>query len=280
MDLVDMKKFAEYNNGHKYILTIIDCFTKYGMAYLLKSKKPEELIDGLSKAFKLYGIPLKVFSDNGTEFLAKSVKTFLKELNIRQWNSRNPGKAVLVERFNRTIKERLWAHMTDNNNFKYIDVLDDIIESYNNSEHSSTGYAPASVGKEEVIKILENNISDEEPVQPSTVKVGDYVRVGKTKLTFEKGYETNYSAMLYKISGVRKSRNHNIYSVRDLANRIEPGWFYEKELSKVIIDRHEKHRVEKIVRQRKVNGRLQYLIRWAGYPSNYDSWEWADDLEK
>ena len=107
MDLVDMKKFAEYNNGHKYILTIIDCFTKYGMAYLLKSKKPEELIDGLSKAFKLYGIPLKVFSDNGTEFLAKSVKTFLKELNIRQWNSRNPGKAVLVERFNRTIKERL-----------------------------------------------------------------------------------------------------------------------------------------------------------------------------
>ena len=69
-------------------------------------------------------------------------------------------------------------------------------------------------------------------------------------------------------------------SLRDLANRQEPGWFYEKELSKVVIDRHEKHRVERIVRQRKVQGRLQHLVRWAGYPSNYDSWEWADELQK
>lgn len=279
MDLVDMQTFSEFNNGFKYILTVIDCFSRYGMAYPLKSKKPEEVIEGLSKAFKLYGIPLKVFSDNGTEFLAKSVKSFLKELNIQQWNSKNPGKAVMVERFNRTLKERLWVYMTDQNNFEYIDVLDDVVESYNNTIHSATGYAPSQVGQNEIIKILNKDNEKDESNEP-LFKVGDYVRVAKTKLTFEKGYETKYSRMLYKISGSRKSGNFNIYSLRDLANRQEPGWFYEKELSKVVIDRHEKHRVDRIVRQRKVQGRLQHLVRWAGYPSNYDSWEWADELQK
>ena len=103
--------------------------------------------------------------------------------------------------------------------------------------------------------------------------------MAKTKLTFEKGYETKYSQMLFKISGIRQTNEHYIYSLRDLANRSEPGWFYEKELSKVIIDKNEKHRIEKIVRQRKVKGRLQYLVNWAGYPSTYDSREWADELE-
>ena len=110
MDLIDMQKFSEDNDGYKYIMTVIDCFSRYAMAIPMKSKRPEEVIAGLSKAFKEYGIPLKVFSDNGTEFLARPVKAFLKELSIQQWNSKNPGKVVQVERFNRTLKERLWVY--------------------------------------------------------------------------------------------------------------------------------------------------------------------------
>ena len=97
MDLVDMQKFAEFNNGVKYILTVIDCFSRYAFAVPLKSKKPKEIIEAMTTVFKEYGIPLKIFTDKGTEFLNKDVEAFLKELNICQWYSNNPGKAVMAE---------------------------------------------------------------------------------------------------------------------------------------------------------------------------------------
>jgi len=279
MDLIDMQKFAEFNDGYKFALTIIDCFSRYGMAIPITSKKPINIIEGLTKAFKEYGIPLKVFSDNGTEFLARPVKMFLKELNIHQWNSKNPGKAVQVERFNRTLKERLWVYMTHENNYRYIDVLEDVVKGYNDSIHSSTGFAPSKVGQDEIITILEKDQRPSSPVKKPTFQLGDKVRVAKSKLTFEKGYETKYSELLFKIHEVRQSDEHYIYQIIDLAGKVEPGWFYEKELSKVRENSRASHRIARIVRERKLKGRLQYLVNWAGYPSAFDSWEYADKLQ-
>ena len=107
MDLVDMQKFAEFNDGVKYILTAIDCFSRYAFSIPLKSKKPKEIIEAMTTVFKEYGIPLKIFTDKGTEFLNKEVEAFLRDLNVLQWYSYNPDKAVMAERFNRTLKERL-----------------------------------------------------------------------------------------------------------------------------------------------------------------------------
>ena len=90
MDLVDLQKFAEFNDGVKYLLTAIDCFTRYAFAVPLKSKKPTEIIQAISQIFKECGIPLKIFTDKGTEFLNKHVKAFLKELNMQQWYSKQP----------------------------------------------------------------------------------------------------------------------------------------------------------------------------------------------
>jgi len=278
VDLIDMQKVADFNEGFKYLLTVIDCFSRYCMAVPIKNKTPQSTIEGLTKVFKEYGIPLKLFSDNGTEFLARPVKAFLKELNIQQWNSKNPGKAVQVERFNRTLKERLWVYMTDKNNLRYIDVLDDVLRGYNDSVHSSTGFAPSKVGSDEVMQILEHQDAQQAHIKLPSFEPGDHVRVAKEKLTFEKGYETKYSQMIYKIQAIRRTDSHYIYRIVDLAGLVEPGWFYENELSKVVIDKYEKHRIARIVRERKLNGRLQYLVNWAGYPSNYDSWEFADEV--
>ena len=128
-----------------------------------------------------------------------------------------------VERFNRTFKERLWVYMTDYNKERYIDVLPEVVKGYNDSVHSSTGFAPSAVGDEHVIQILRAESPAAEPTKGPAFRVDDYVRVAKTKLTFEKGYETKYSQMLFKISGIRQTNEHYIYSLRDLANHSEPG---------------------------------------------------------
>ena len=86
--------------------------------------------------------------------------------------------------------------------------------------------------------------------QPA-LQVGDFVRFAETKVTFEKGYETNYSKLLYKIREVRQTHSQHIYAIEDLAGKAQPGYFYEHELSRVIIDKREKLRIAKIIKQRK-----------------------------
>ena len=170
------------------------------------------------------------------------------------------------------------VHYTDQNNYRYIEVLDYVVKGYNASEHSSTGYAPKDVTHGHVDLILGR--SSGEPIdKPPQFKVGDTVRVSTSKLTFEKGYETNYSEMIFRITEVRESDGHVLYRIADLANKGQPGSFYEQELSKVILDERQKHRIAKIIRQRKVRGRTQYLVNSVGYPSSFDSWEYADDIE-
>jgi len=279
MDLVDLQKFAEFNDGFKHLLTVIDCFTRYGFAIPLKSKKPGEIIEALSTIFKDYGLPTKVFTDKGTEFLNKDVKSFLKELSVQQWYSQNPGKAVQVERFNRTLKERLWVHMTDKNYYRYIDVLNDVLKGYNDTVHSSTGFAPSAITNDDVITILDNMMPEKTKRRTARFEAGDKVRVATNKLTFEKGYESKYSEKLFEIVKIRISHGKILYQIKDLAGRVEPGWFYEEELSKVVIDEHEVHRISKIIRQRTVKGKLQYLVHWVGYPSAFDSWEFVDQLK-
>ena len=102
------------------------------------------------------------------------------------------------------------------------------------------------------------------------------MRVSTSKRAFVKGYEANYSEMIFKITEVRQSDEHYLYKISDLADKIEPGWFYKKEMSKVRSD--EKLRIAKIVRQRITKGRKQYLVNWVGYPSAFDSWQYADEL--
>ena len=83
MDLVDMQKFAEFNNGYKHLLTVIDCFSRYAFVVPLKSKNPKEIIEAMSTVFKEHGIPLKIFTDKRSECVNKDVRAFLKELNVQ-----------------------------------------------------------------------------------------------------------------------------------------------------------------------------------------------------
>lgn len=282
IDLAFMLKFSKFNDSYLYLLTIIDCFSRYGFAIPLKSKNPKEIVDGLAIAFKGYGIPLKCQSDNGLEFKNKTVKSFFKDCGVVYYTTTNDDiKCALVERFNRTIKERLWTHMTQNNNFRYIDILPSVIQSYNYTIHSSTGFAPALVGtKESMIirqQILDKQIQNSST--PSRLQIGDLVRLAKRKLTFEPGYESNFTEEIFVVTAVSKSENLSLYRVKDRSGEEVSGLFYDAELSKVIERQEHHHRISKIIKTRRRKGEEQYLVRWSGYGPAFDSWENKADLE-
>ena len=171
--------------------------------------------------------------------------------------------------------------MTEKNGFRYLDVLPRVLDSYNDSVHSSTGFAPVRMGTPECYEHREKLTQQVKPVtHQAKYAIEDYVRIRKKRKTFEKGFETNYTDEIFTI--VKTSRHPNditLYTIKDRSHLVIDGQFYEQELSKVIVDENPRyHYIEQVLRTRKRKGVEEYLIRWAGFPAAFDSWEPVKNL--
>ena len=114
-----MTAFKDYNDGYTFLLLVIDTFSKYGYLVPLKNKKGETVADALKDIFKKRK-PEKLWTDKGKEFYNKDVKDL-----VELYSTENEEKSSIAERWVRTIKEKMWKYFTDNNTYKYIDVLPD-----------------------------------------------------------------------------------------------------------------------------------------------------------
>lgn len=278
-DLVDMRAYSKYNYGYKYILTVIDVFSKYAWAVPLISKTGEELVKALLSIFSCGREPLKLNTDQGTEFENRKVKTFLKEKNIHFFTTRSDKKAAVVERFNRTLKNKMWRYFTHSNTYRFTDVLGDFIQSYNNTYHRSIKMAPANVNYDNETKVyiaLYGTSNAKLPVKYNFA-IGDTVRVSKYKSAFEKGYLPNWSEELFTVCK-RYPRQPPVYQILDYAGDIIEGTFYEPELQKVTKN-DQTYIIEKIVERKKAkNGNMLVLVKWRGYPSNMNTWVAEKDI--
>jgi hypothetical protein len=130
IDLVDMKHFSRINKGYKYLLTVIDIFSKYAWAIPIKSKKPESSLEAFENILESSNRkPEKIWCDGGNEFKGVFQK-FLDKNKILKYMTHNEGKSVVVERFNRTLKERMWKQFTIDNTNQYLDMLPLLMEKY------------------------------------------------------------------------------------------------------------------------------------------------------
>ena len=269
-DLADLSSLQKHNRGYRYLLTCIDVLSKYAWAIPLKSKRGEEIVNAFKTIFKTRK-PKSIQSDSGTEFKNKVFQKFLKQEGVRFFTTFNNTKASVVERFNRTLKTKMWKYFTHNHTYHYIDVLDKLLQSYNRTYHSSIKRAPEDVTPENQSDVWFTLYGDMENVKrkPCVFQVGDTVRVSKHKLTFEKGYETNWTEELFIVTEC-VLRDPPVYRIKDLLDEPIQGTFYSQELQKV--QPKNEYTIEKILKKRWRKGRLEYEVKFKGYPSKFNQW--------
>lgn len=282
-DLVELGSMKDDNDGYRYLLVVIDVLSKFVWVIPLLSKTTSAVANGFNQILaSTERRPTTLQSDKGKEFVGAAFQKLLKENDIRFRTTRNPDiKAAVVERFNRTLKDRMWRYFTHKNTHRYIDVLQSLVSSYNNTVHSSIRMAPSAVTLYNAAE-ARANIQRRHPRRERSkllFKIDDLVRISKTKGTFAKGYEANWSEELFKIRRVLPGIP-NVYELEDLAGEQIDGLFYEPELQRVKKDvDNDTFEIDKIIRSRGHGASKQVLVSWKGYPAKFNSWISADSVQ-
>lgn len=277
-DLTDLQQLANDNDGHKYILLVIDVFSRWACARVVKSKSGsditkafQDILDNEKRA------PNQLQTDKGKEFLNTQFQTMLKKYKIDHYVTENQEiKASLVERLQRTIKTRLFRYFTHSNSYRYVDVIQNLIKSYNDTIHSGIGMKPNEVNYENQEELWQELYYEPEMSTKFKFDIGDRVRISKYSTVFGKGYLPLWSEEVFTISR-RHRTNPPVYSLKDDSGSELTGTWYEPELQRIIKDENV-YKIEKILSTRKLNGKTQYLVRWAGYPPSFDSYVNKSDL--
>ena len=275
IDLADLSSLATHNDGMRYLLTCIDVFSKRALAVPVRTKGAREVSDAFETVLE-DGKCNMVQSDKGTEFLNSTFQSMLKRHGIKFYTSENEDlKASVVERFNRTLKTKMFHYFTYANTRRYVDVLSDLLHSYNDNHHRSIGMSPNEVNadNEDVVRARLY------PPKPKSHKwkyqVGDRVRMAMQRRPFRKGYLGEWSEEIFEIAK-RLPTTPVTYELVDLAGERIKGRFYEPEIQMVIKSDDERFDIDRVLKTRKRNGKIQYLVSWKGYPSKFDSW--VDEL--
>ena len=127
-DLADMSSKTEYNDDFTFILTCIDCFSKYAWAIPIVNKQADNIILALKAILKSGRKPKRLQTDKGTEFLNRKVQSFLNQHNIQLFTTQSDKKASIVERFNRTLKGRMYKYFTAKNTYRYVGVIQPLVD--------------------------------------------------------------------------------------------------------------------------------------------------------
>ncbi|XP_065665691.1 uncharacterized protein LOC136087113 [Hydra vulgaris] len=282
--LIDMKSFSKFNDCIKYLLMVIDVFSKYGWIVPLKIKTGVDVANALNKIFgnskkfhrsegkKLTDFSVdpkdlkerkcqKMWVDKGLEFYNVHVKAFGVEL----YSTENEEKSCVVERWNRTMKDKMFKYFSANSTRKNIDVLDEMVNKYNNTKHSSIKMTPVEARDKKNEKIFWLNLNGNvrsESVRPK-FSIGDKVRITKKKGTFEKGYTPRWTEEVFTVSQVQFT-DPPTYKITENNSEEIQGTFYEQEMQKT--DQNI-FRIEKVIRKLKNKS----LVKWYGYPDSFNS---------
>lgn len=274
-DLLDMSWFSRFNTGTKFLLVAIDCLSRYAWVRTLKDKSAISVKQAFEDIFEQGRVPIKLQTDQGKEFVNSRLKAFLKSKGVHHFTTTNDEiKCAMAERFNRTLRSRIYRYLYHNNTNRYVDVLQKIVEGYNNSFHRAIKMKPNDVNEENKLR-ARINVRKTYKVTPhhkSPIEEGKFVRIARKKGIFEKGATTNWSEEMFKIQSRKKTPIKYIYKLVDYDGEPITSIFYPEEINEV--REKDLYKIERVLKTRKnpTTKKVEYFVKWLGYPSKFNSW--------
>ena len=273
-------KWAKDNDGYMYLNLIIDTFSKYLWCIPLKTKQADEVISSFETVFKQGRIPKSIHSDKGAEYVSKKTQKLFDKYGIKWYTTNNETKAMIAERCALTLQQMMYKYLTDNNTNRWIDILDSLIENYNNSFHTSISMTPAMASKpENELTVYDNlygensrlgKLKDESKVKK--FKVGDRVRTHKWGTKFDRGYKPTFADEILYIKEVINS-NPPVYKLEDYHGKDIEGTYYNRKLVPYNKD-EEEFEYDYIIKTKKTKDPnvIKAFVKWKGYSDRFNSW--------
>ena len=221
-----MQLISKFNKGPRFLLCFIDIFSKYAWVAPLKDKKGITIVNAFQEVLdNSMRKPNKISVDKGCESYNSSFKKWLKDNDIEIYSTQNEEKSVVVERFIRTLKNKIYKHITAVSENVY--RMDDIINEYNNTYHRTIKMKPSEAKDNTYIDSFKE-VNDKD----LKFKVDDHVRISNNKNICAKGYTANWSEEVFVIKEVENTVPWT-YVINDLNGEEIIGTFYEKELKQI-----------------------------------------------
>lgn len=274
-DLVEMIPYAAVNRNFKYILTVIDIFSKYAWAVPIKTKTAENVTKAMQTIFNSSKrIPKNMHTDQGKEFFNKHFGNLMEKHGINHYSTYSTKKAAIVERFNRTLKNKMWKMFSLEGSYNWLTSLPKLVAEYNRTKHRTIRMRPIDVNEQNeqrLLKTIYNIDIHVNGTKRKKFKVNDYVRISKYKSDFGKGYTPNWTSEIFQIYRVQGT-SPETYLLKDYEGNPIKGGFYGYEIQKV---KHPNvYLVEKILQR---NGNKVY-VKWLGFDERHNSWIDANKL--
>jgi hypothetical protein len=285
-DLLDMQSHAAQNKGIRYLLTCIDCFTRRLWVEPLIDKRGVTVLAAMQKIFRVL-LPSKVSFDLGKEFINHDVLGYLRKNNIKYYGTVDKAKSALVERVNRTLREKLNKIMTARGSREYLSYLPDLVFGYNLAKHSATGMAPLDIKSKDVPRVWNYLYAGDGRYArvrqtnrlKSDITGGDRVRLARDLELHEKASASfGWTPEVFTVSKVT-NMDPLMFTVRDDHDEPITGRLYKQELQKINkpLDGGT-YMIDKIVEVRGKGASKRLLVAWKGYSAHYNSWIREKDL--
>ena len=232
LDILDLKDYGPENNGgYRYVLVIIDNFSKFGWTIPLKNKNAQTIKDSFENILiNSKRKPNLIESDRGKEFYNNIFQDFLNKNNIKLYSRNSSYGAVFAERFNKSIRDLLKRPVFEKGDGNWIGILSTITKQYNNRVHSSTKLTPIQASLKKNEGYVYNNLLDKRKKVKPKFQINDLVRTADLKKTFSKSDTTSWSYNLHKVTEIVNDTMPS-YKINNLPERYNEFLLKKTELT-------------------------------------------------